>query len=137
MRTVGAVILCLFWSGAVPAQSMGAEQAAARARVMTGIMLPCPGRGAVSDAIIVCGRTREDPYRIPEVIRAEPQERKAGAATAWGTRTADADEAARGGRAGGSSVDGSGGQSGLHQKIRREWELERQSIDSRRVTPEE
>ena len=137
MRTAGMMVAWLLSGGAAQGQAIGAAQAAARARAMTGAALPCPRRGAVSDAIIVCGRVREDPYRIPQVIRDEPQERKAGAATAWGTRTAEAEEAARGGRAGSSSVDGSGGQSGLHQKIGREWERERQAIDARRVTPEE
>lgn len=136
MRTVGFLILSLV-SVRATAQSVDAEQAETRAREMTGAAAPCPRKGAVSDAILVCGRTREDPFRIPEVIRAEPQERKAGAATAWGTRNADAEETARGGRAGSSSVDGSGGQSGLHQKIRREWELERQAIEARRVRPKE
>ena len=113
-----------------------AGELAARARALTEATPSCPGRPAGSDAIVICARTRESRYRIPQVIREEPQPRKAGAATAWGTRTADADETARGGRAGSSSVDGAGGQSGLHQKVRREWELERQAIDARRDAPE-
>ena len=105
-------------------------------RAMTGAVPPCPIRRATAETITICGRTREAPYRIPQAIREERQPRQAGAATAWGTRTADADETARGGRPGSSAVDGAGGQTGQHQKIRREWELERQAIAARRDDPE-
>ncbi len=123
-------------SGAAAGQTMTSAAAMARARTMTGIAEPCR-RGGQPDTITVCGRRREDPFRIPGVIRAEPKPRKAGAATAWGTRNVDLEEAARGGRAGSSSPDGSGGQSGWAKQLRREWEAERQAIEARRETPPE
>ena len=126
-------VAALFASPLIAQPAPRADQAMARARRMTEAVPPCPTRNRVAESILVCARNREDPFRIPGVIRAEPQERKAGAATAWGIRSADAEEAARSGRINGSSPDGSGGQSGHTQKIRREWERERQAIAARKT----
>ncbi|WP_198350658.1 hypothetical protein [Sphingomonas prati] len=133
----GLSLLLLNVAGTAAGQGTTSADALARSRALTGAATPCPRQGVRSDSITVCGRRTEELYRIPDVIRAEPQPRKAGAATAWGTRNAWAEEAARSGRPDSSSPDGAGGQSGLMKQMRREWELERQAIEARRETKPE
>ncbi|WP_331010624.1 hypothetical protein [Sphingomonas sp.] len=113
--------------------TISAPQAMARARAMIGTPSPCRRAAVPANTVVVCARDhdRDGLYRGPEEIRNEPKPRGAGAATAWGTRNLDAEDAALAGRPNGSSPDGAGGQSGLTQKIRREWERERQAIDAR------
>ena len=133
-RTFRVVPLLLLSAGEASAQT--ATSAMARSRALTGAVPRC-SRPGTKDDITVCGRRSEERYRIPDVIREAPQPRKAGAATAWGTRSAGLEEAARSGRPESSSPDGSGGQSGLMKQMRREWELERQAIEARRETKPE
>lgn len=131
-RGIGLVALLLAGGQASPGQPIAdLDRLLTRARRLTQAVPPCPVRQARDEAIIVCARGGDDPYRIPKVIRDQPQPRKAGAATAWGTRNEDSENSARAGRPDSSSPDGSGGQGGLAKKIHREWERERQMIDAR------
>jgi hypothetical protein len=126
-------LLLLAGSSALQARSGDdLDRILARARRLTEAAPPCPVRRDDSADITVCARDHADRFRIPKVIRDEPQPRKAGAATAWGTRTIDSEESARAGRPDSSSPDGSGGQGGLNKKVHREWERERQMIEARR-----
>ena len=89
---------------------------------------PCPvGEG---DEIIVCARKPEsERYRIPKPLREQKDRRPA--EVSWGSRVAEMEEVNRPTMPNSCSVNGSGGQSGCHQQMLRQWFAERRMRGSR------
>ncbi len=83
---------------------------------------PCPQ--AVGEEIVVCARRPDsERYRIPKSLR----NRNEPTARSWGSRSEELEEASRGTRPNGCSVDGSYGQTGCFQQMMNQWARERRA----------
>lgn len=77
------------------------------------------------DEIVVCARSGDSPYRIPEAFREPPPE--TGPGVSWVRRVEVIDEVNRAGLPGSCSPIGTGGQTGCTLNALRAWAEERKA----------
>ncbi len=83
---------------------------------------PCP-KPSAPDEVVVCARSGDSPYRIPEKFREKPPE--TGPGVSWVRRVEDMNEANRSGLPGSCSTVGTGGQTGCTLDMLRAWTAEK------------
>ena len=110
---------------AAPASAQGTAPPAAEPKISAMVVYgedPCPP--STNDTIVVCARKPEgERYRIPEILRGDPNDPKN---QAWAERATALEYAGRSG-IGSCSTVGSGGASGCFNQIVREARAERRA----------
>lgn len=110
---------------AAPALAQGTAPPAAEPKISAMVVYgedPCPP--STNDTIVVCARKPEgERYRIPEILRGDPNDPKN---QAWAERATALEYAGRSG-IGSCSTVGSGGASGCFNQIVREARAERRA----------